>query len=66
MGIAVKNVQDRIRGYFGDESRMDVASKLGEGTTVTFVLNKEVADGYSESEQLRESAVPDIPQPVVD
>lgn len=37
-GIAVKNVNDRIRGFFESGTRMDVESTLGEGTTVTLVL----------------------------
>ena len=67
LGIAVKNVQDRIRNYFGPDSRMEVESELGGGTAVTFTLNREVAvRAYHESEKLQESGVPDIPQPVVD
>lgn len=38
MGIAVKNVHDRILGYFGPESHMDVESELGKGTEVTLFL----------------------------
>ena len=38
LGIAVKNVADRIKGYFGPESSMQVDSALGEGTTVTLTL----------------------------
>ena len=65
LGIAVKNVQDRIHGYFGPESRMEVSSELGQGTTVSFVLSEKVAAGYREEEKLKESAIPNIPQPVV-
>ena len=66
LGIAVKNVQDRIRSYFGPESRMEVTSELGLGTTVSFILNREVATrAYEESEKLQESAIPDIPKPLV-
>ena len=65
LGIAVKNVQDRIRGYFGPESHMDVTSELGKGTIVTFVLDEKVAEGYREGEMLKESAIPAIPKPVV-
>ena len=39
MGIAVKNVHDRLFGYFGPESKMEVESELGKGTTVTLVLH---------------------------
>lgn len=38
MGIAVKNVHDRMRGYFGSDTHMEVESELGEGTTVKLVL----------------------------
>lgn len=37
-GIAVKNVHDRICGYFGPGTHMEVESALGLGTTVTLVL----------------------------
>lgn len=39
LGIAVRNVRDRIRGIFGADSRMEVESELGKGTTVTLVLS---------------------------
>ncbi len=38
MGIAVKNVHDRMRGYFGSDTHMEVESELGKGTTVSLVL----------------------------
>ena len=38
LGIAVKNVKDRMRGYFGPESNMEVKSALGKGTAVCFTL----------------------------
>ena len=38
IGIAVKNVHDRIVGFFGPNSHMDVQSELGVGTTVTLFL----------------------------
>ncbi len=38
LGIAVKNVNDRLRGYYGDESYMDIKSELGKGTAVTLFL----------------------------
>lgn len=40
LGIAVKNVHDRIRGYFGSDTHMEVQSAVGEGTTVSLVLKK--------------------------
>ena len=48
LGIAVKNVHDRIKGYFGPDSRMDVESELGAGTTVTFVLDRKFIGRYDE------------------
>ena len=36
-GIAVKNVHDRICGYFGSDTHMEVESELGVGTKVTLV-----------------------------
>lgn len=38
LGIAVKNVHDRICGYFGPGTHMDVESELGAGTCVKLVL----------------------------
>lgn len=35
LGIAVKNVHDRMHGYFGEDSEMLVESELGKGTRVT-------------------------------
>lgn len=34
MGIAVKNVHDRMKGFFGEDADMKVESKLGEGTSI--------------------------------
>ena len=38
LGIAVKNVHDRIHGYFGSDAHMDVESELGRGTCVKLLL----------------------------
>jgi hypothetical protein len=35
LGIAVKNVHDRMLGYFGPNAEMVYTSQLGEGTQVT-------------------------------
>ena len=65
LGIAVKNVQDRIRGYFGPESRMEVTSKVGEGTNVSITLNREAAErALEEAENLQRSAMPSASRPV--
>ena len=66
LGIAVKNVLDRIHSYFGAGSHMQVTSDVGEGTQVSIILNREAAErAYLEAESLRRSVMPDIPQPVV-
>ena len=38
LGIAVNNVNERIKGCYGSGAHMEVESELGEGTTVTLVL----------------------------
>ena len=38
LGIAVKNVHDRMHGFFGNRADMLVESELGEGTVVTLVF----------------------------
>ena len=38
LGIAVKNVHDRICGYFGPGTRIEVESELGKGTAVSLIL----------------------------
>lgn len=35
LGIALRNVRDRLRGYFGPESALSIESEEGAGTTVT-------------------------------
>ena len=65
LGIAVKNVQDRMYGYFGPDSRMEVKSEVDKGTSVSFRLDKAAVEGAVEDNTaLQESAIPDIPQPV--
>lgn len=39
LGIAVKNINDRLRGYYGEEAYMQVESELGKGTSVTLYLH---------------------------
>ena len=38
LGIAVRNINDRMHGYYGPESHMHVESEEGVGTTVTLLL----------------------------
>ena len=38
LGIAMKNINERLRGYFGTESRMEVDSTPGNGTRVTMFM----------------------------
>ena len=37
-GIALRNVDDRLRGFFGTHAGLEVQSKLGKGTSVTLVF----------------------------
>ena len=39
LGIAVRNINDRVTGYFGPGSNMSYESEEGKGTTVTLYLN---------------------------
>ena len=41
LGMAMKNVHDRVEGYFGVGSRMEIKSQLGQGTTVTLYMNRD-------------------------
>lgn len=43
LGIAVKNVHDRMHGLYGERASMTVASAPGEGTTVTLRFPEEAA-----------------------
>ncbi|TLM96421.1 MAG: sensor histidine kinase, partial [Actinobacteria bacterium] len=45
LGIALKNVDDRLRGHYGPGSGVNVESTEGEGTTVTLLLAGAAADG---------------------
>ena len=38
LGIAVKNINDRLRGYYGEKAYMNIQSELGKGTSVTLFL----------------------------
>lgn len=38
LGIALKNVDDRLKGHYGPDSGIGVMSTEGEGTTVTLTL----------------------------
>ena len=38
LGIAVKNINDRLRGYYGEKAYMDIQRELGKGTSVTLFL----------------------------
>ncbi len=43
LGIAVKNVHDRMHGYYGERASMTVHSVPGEGTTITLRFPDEAA-----------------------
>ena len=54
LGIAVKNVRDRMRNYFGPEARMEITSELGRGTTVTFVLDRDITGNFVQTAGMQE------------
>jgi two-component system sensor histidine kinase LytS len=45
LGIALKNVDDRLKGHFGPDSGISVASVEGQGTTVTLTLGAAIRTG---------------------
>jgi sensor histidine kinase YesM len=45
LGIALKNVDDRLKGHFGPGSGVVVESVEGEGTAVSLVLANVVRGG---------------------
>ena len=53
LGIAVKNVNDRIRGYFGPGTHMEIESELGKGTVVTLVLKNGAIRDFPSIEETR-------------
>ena len=55
LGIALKNVDDRLKGHFGPGSGLAVASEPGRGTTVTITIAalpaSAIVDGGSDGPQ---------------
>lgn len=51
LGIAVKNVHDRMIGYFGPGTHMDVESELGKGTKISLHLNREGLRQYMNDDE---------------
>lgn len=45
LGIALKNVDDRLKGHFGPGSGLEVSSVWGQGTTVTMTIVLPVETG---------------------
>ena len=45
-GIGIKNVNDRIKIYFGEEYGISIVSELDEGTCVTIRMPKTKEDKY--------------------
>ena len=45
LGIALKNVDDRLKGYFGPCCGLHVESREGHGTTVTLTIALAPATG---------------------
>jgi len=49
LGIALKNVDDRLKGHFGPDSGITVDSVEGEGTAITLVLDPApIAEGVAQ------------------
>ena len=44
LGIAMKNISERLTGYYGTESRMDIESEPGNGTRVRMYLKDALLD----------------------
>ena len=47
-GIGIKNVNDRIKIYFGEEYGITIRSELDEGTCVTITMPKITEKDYVE------------------
>ena len=47
-GIGIKNVNDRIKIYFGENYGLTIESELDEGTTVTIRMPKVMENNYEE------------------
>ena len=52
MGIALKNVNARLKGYFGSLSGLSIQSVEGEGTTVVLLLSEALSSPEHEAEEL--------------
>lgn len=48
LGIALKNVDDRLKGHFGPDSGIEVSSVEGDGTTVTLTLGTTIRTGAAQ------------------
>ena len=44
LGIALKNIDDRLRGHFGPRSGLSIRSDVGQGTTVDLTIDLEYAE----------------------
>jgi two-component system sensor histidine kinase YesM len=40
-GYAIKNIMERLKGYYGERASFEVSSKPGNGTVITITLPKE-------------------------
>lgn len=47
-GIGIKNVNDRIKIYFGNEYGLTITSELDEGTCVTICMPKVTENEYED------------------
>ena len=44
LGIALKNIDDRLRGHFGPRSGLSIRSEPGTGTTVDLTIDLDYAE----------------------
>ena len=44
LGMAMGNINSRVRGYFGRRAAINVVSEVGKGTTTTFVFPYSLTD----------------------
>lgn len=57
LGIAMKNIRDRLAGYYGTESRMDIESAQGQGTRVQIRLKDALDDDAVQERAAAEQSV---------
>jgi two-component system sensor histidine kinase LytS len=57
LGIALKNVDDRLKGHFGPESGLVIESEAGVGTTVRLLIRLGTRMGQGESDDAQSAGM---------